>query len=149
MLPLNELHKILTDNNINVSEFTPQNICKIYGSNLNNEKVLSLLQEMVLAVIDFDTPLYDILAYADDFEKDLNLEEGTTFVCDILYIVISNMQVCKENANRLMDLIEDADILDAYNALMQDYKQFLSEKQITLLKELAKNTFDSAVLVWY
>ncbi len=147
MLPLNELHKILTDNNINVSEFTPQNICKIYGSNLNNEKVLSLLQEMVLAVIDFDTPLYDILAYADDFEKDLNLEEGTTFVCDILYIVISNMQVCKENANRLMDLIEDADILDAYNALMQDYKQFLSEKQITLLKELAKNTFDSAVLV--
>lgn len=148
MLPLNELHKILTDNNINVSEFTPQNICKIYGSNLNNEKVLSLLQEMVLAVIDFDTPLYDILAYADDFEKDLNLEEGTTFVCDILYIVISNMQVCKENANRLMDLIEDADILDAYNALMQDYKQFLSEKQINLLKELAKNTFDSAVLVW-
>ncbi len=147
MLPLNELHKILTDNNINVSEFTPQNICKIYGSNLNNEKVLSLLQEMVLAVIDFDTPLYDILAYADDFEKDLNLEEGTTFVCDILYIVISNMQVCKENANRLMDLIEDADILDAYNALMQDYKQFLSEKQINLLKELAKNTFDSAVLV--
>ncbi len=147
MLPLNELHKILTDNNINVSEFTPQNICKIYGSNLNNEKVLSLLQEMVLAVIDFDTPLYDILAYADDFEKDLNLEEGTTFVCDILYIVISNMLVCKENADRLMDLIEDADILDAYNALMQDYKQFLSEKQINLLKELAKNTFDSAVLV--
>lgn len=147
MLPLNELHKILTDNNINVSEFTPQNICKIYGSNLKNEKVLSLLQEMVLAVIDFDTPLYDILAYADDFEKDLNLEEGTTFVCDILYIVISNMQVCKENADRLMDLIEDADILDAYNALMQDYKQFLSEKQINLLKELAKNTFDSAVLV--
>lgn len=147
MLPLNELHKILTDNNINVSEFTPQNICKIYGSNLNNEKVLSLLQEMVLAVIDFDTPLYDILAYADDFEKDLNLEEGTTFVCDILYIVISNMQVCKENADRLMDLIEDADILDAYNALTQDYKQFLSEKQINLLKELAKNTFDSAVLV--
>ena len=147
MLPLNELHKILTDNNINVSEFTPQNICKIYGSNLNNEKVLSLLQEMVLAVIDFDTPLYDILAYADDFEKDLNLEEGTTFVCDILYIVISNMLVCKENADRLMDLIEDADILDAYNALMQYYKQFLSEKQINLLKELAKNTFDSAVLV--
>ena len=147
MLHLNELHKILTDNNINVSEFTPQNICKIYGSNLNNEKVLSLLQEMVLAVIDFDTPLYDILAYADDFEKDLNLEEGTTFVCDILYIVISNMLVCKENADRLMDLIEDADILDAYNALMQDYKQFLSEKQINLLKELAKNTFDSAVLV--
>lgn len=147
MLPLNELHKILTDNNINVSEFTPQNICKIYGSNLKNEKVLSLLQEMVLAVIDFDTPLYDILAYADDFEKDLNLEEGTTFVCDILYIVISNMLVCKENADRLMDLIEDADILDAYNALMQDYKQFLSEKQINLLKELAKNTFDSAVLV--
>ena len=147
MLPLNELHKILTYNNINVSEFTPQNICKIYGSNLNNEKVLSLLQEMVLAVIDFDTPLYDILAYADDFEKDLNLEEGTTFVCDILYIVISNMLVCKENADRLMDLIEDADILDAYNALMQDYKQFLSEKQINLLKELAKNTFDSAVLV--
>ena len=102
---------------------------------------------MVLAVIDFDTPLYDILAYADDFEKDLNLEEGTTFVCDILYIVISNMLVCKENADRLMDLIEDADILDAYNALMQDYKQFLSEKQINLLKELAKNTFDSAVLV--
>ena len=147
MLPLNELHKILTDNNINVSEFTPQNICKIYGSKKKKKKVLSLLQEMVLAVIDFDTPLYDILAYADDFEKDLNLEEGTTFVCDILYIVISNMLVCKENADRLMDLIEDADILDAYNALMQDYKQFLSEKQINLLKELAKNTFDSAVLV--
>lgn len=71
-----------------------------------------------------------------------------TFVCDILNIVISNMPVCKENAERLMDLIEDADILDAYNALMQDYKQFLSEKQLSMLTELANKTFDNGLLIW-
>ncbi len=57
------------------------------------------------------------------------------------------MPVCKENAERLMDLIEDADILDAYNALMQDYKQFLSEKQLSMLTELANKTFDNGLLI--
>ena len=147
MLNLTELHKILKDNNIDTTEFTPQNLSEIYNLNLDKDRVMPLIEEMVLAVVDFDTPLYDVLAYANNFEESLNLDENTTFVCDLLNIVISNMPVCKENADRLMDLIEDADILDVYNTLMQEYKQFLSEKQIALLKELATKTFDSGVLV--
>lgn len=76
----------------------------------------------------------------------MQLDEDTTFVCDILNIVITNMPICQENANRLIDLMEDADILDAYNLLMQDYKQFLTNKQIADLQELANKTFDSGVL---
>lgn len=146
MLNITELHKILKDNNIATAEFTAQNISEIYNIKLSTDKVLPLIEEMVLAVIDIDTPLYDVLAYANNFEESLDLDENTTFVCDILNIVISNMPVTKENAERLMDLIEDADILDAYNALMQDYKQFLSEKQILMLTELANKTFDNGLL---
>lgn len=146
MLTLTELKNILKENNINDEEFSPKYISKIYGKNIDNDLLLNLIQEMVLATVDFDTPLYDILAYANDFEEKLQLEEETTFVCDILNIVITNMPVCAENASRLIDLMEEADILDAYNLLMQDYKQFLTEKQIADLKELAKKTFDDGVI---
>lgn len=148
MLSYPELIKILNDSNINENEFSPENISEIYNMKLDADKVLPLIEEMVLVTVDFDTPLYDILAYTNDFEQNLGLEEDMTFVCDILNIVISNMPVCKENAERLMDLIEDADILDAYNALMQDYKQFLSEKQLSMLTELANKTFDNGLLIW-
>lgn len=147
MLNLDELHKILVDSNIDCTEFTPQNISDIYNMKLDESQVMPLIEEMVLAVVDFDTPLYDVLAYANNFEEKLDLKEDTTFVCDILNIVITNMPICKENADRLIDLIEDADILDAYNALMQDYKQYLSEKQLTILKDLAGKTFDSGLLI--
>ena len=128
MLSLQELKNILKENNVNNEDFSPQCISEIYGKNI-------------------DTPLYDILAYANDFEEKLQLDEDTTFVCDILNIVITNMPICQENANRLIDLMEDADILDAYNLLMQDYKQFLTNKQIADLQELANKTFDSGVLL--
>lgn len=136
---------ILKENNINAEEFSKKHIAEIYGKNIDETETNALIQEMVLAVVDFDTPLYDILAYANDFESKLGIEEDT-FVCDILDIVISNLKICKENADRLVALIEDADILTAYNTLMQDYKQFLSEKQITMLTELATKTFDNGLL---
>ncbi len=147
MLSLKELKNILKENNINDEDFSPQCISEIYGKNIDNDLLLNLIQEMVLATVDFDTPLYDILAYANDFEEKLQLDEDTTFVCDILNIVITNMPICQENANRLIDLMEDADILDAYNLLMQDYKQFLTSKQIADLQELANKTFDGGVLL--
>ena len=147
MLSLQELKNILKENNVNNEDFSPQCISEIYGKNIDNDLLLNLIQEMVLATVDFDTPLYDILAYANDFEEKLQLDEDTTFVCDILNIVITNMPICQENANRLIDLMEDADILDAYNLLMQDYKQFLTNKQIADLQELANETFDSGVLL--
>lgn len=147
MLSLKELKNILKENNINDEDFSPQCISRIYGKNIDNDLLLNLIQEMVLATVDFDTPLYDILAYANDFEEKLQLDEDTTFVCDILNIVITNMPICQENANRLIDLMEDADILDAYNLLMQDYKQFLTSKQIADLQELANKTFDGGVLL--
>lgn len=147
MLSLKELKNILKENNINDEDFSPQCISMIYGKNIDNDLLLNLIQEMVLATVDFDTPLYDILAYANDFEEKLQLDEDTTFVCDILNIVITNMPICQENANRLIDLMEDADILDAYNLLMQDYKQFLTSKQIADLQELANKTFDGGVLL--
>ena len=147
MLSLQELKNILKENNVNDEDFSPQCISEIYGKNIDKDLLLNLIQEMVLATVDFDTPLYDILAYANDFEEKLQLEEDTTFVCDILNIVITNMPICQENANRLIDLMEDADILDAYNLLMQDYKQFLTNKQIADLQELVNKTFDSGVLL--
>lgn len=146
MLTFAELLDILKENNIPTEEFSKENIAQIYGKNIDDDATLALIQEMVLAVVDFDTPLYDILAYANDFEDKLGIKEEDTLVCDILNIVIANLNVCKENADRLVALIEDADILDAYNALMQDYKQFLTPKQITTLQELAKNTFDNGLL---
>lgn len=145
MLSYKELIDILKENDINAEEFSKKHIAEIYGKNIDDTETNALIQEMVLAVVDFDTPLYDILAYANDFESKLGLEEDT-FVCDILDIVISNLKICKENAERLFALIEDADILTAYNTLMQDYKQFLSEKQITMLTELASKTFDNGLL---
>ncbi len=145
MLSYRELMNILKENNINAEEFSKKHIAEIYGKNIDETETNALIQEMVLAVVDFDTPLYDILAYANDFESKLGIEEDT-FVCDILDIVISNLKICKENADRLVALIEDADILTAYNTLMQDYKQFLSEKQITMLTELATKTFDNGLL---
>ena len=145
MLSYKELMDILKENDINAEEFSKKHIAEIYGINIDDTETNALIQEMVLAVVDFDTPLYDILAYAIDFESKLGLEEDT-FVCDILDIVISNLKICKENAERLFALIEDADILTAYNTLMQDYKQFLSEKQITMLTELASKTFDNGLL---
>ena len=145
MLSYKELMNILKENNINAEEFSKKHIAEIYGKNIDETETNALIQEMVLAVVDFDTPLYDILAYANDFESKLGIEEDT-FVCDILDIVISNLKICKENADRLVALIEDADILTAYNTLMQDYKQFLSEKQITMLTELANKTFDNGLL---
>ncbi len=145
MLSYKELMNILKENNINAEEFSKKHIAEIYGKNIDETETNALIQEMVLAVVDFDTPLYDILAYANDFESKLGIEEDT-FVCDILDIVISNLKICKENADRLVALIEDADILTAYNTLMQDYKQFLSEKQITMLTELATKTFDNGLL---
>ncbi len=145
MLSYKELTDILKENDINAEEFSKKHIAEIYGKNIDDTETNALIQEMVLAVVDFDTPLYDILAYANDFESKLGLEEDT-FVCDILDIVISNLKICKENAERLFALIEDADILTAYNTLMQDYKQFLSEKQITMLTELASKTFDNGLL---
>lgn len=145
MLSYKELMDILKENDINAEEFSKKHIAEIYGKNIDDTETNALIQEMVLAVVDFDTPLYDILAYANDFESKLGLEEDT-FVCDILDIVISNLKICKENAERLFALIEDADILTAYNSLMQDYKQFLSEKQITMLTELASKTFDNGLL---
>lgn len=147
MLKIEELHKILKDCNIDTADFTIQNLSEIYNMKLDEGQVMPLIEEMVLAVVDFDTPLYDVLAYANNFEEKLDLKEETSFVCDILNIVITNMPVCKENADRLIDLIEDADILDAYNALMQDYKQFLTEKQLAILTTLANNTFDKGLLV--
>jgi len=147
MLSLQELKNILKKNNVNDEDFSPQCISEIYGKNIDKDLLLNLIQEMVLATVDFDTPLYDILAYANDFEEKLQLDEDTTFVCDILNIVITNMPICQENANRLIDLMEDADILDAYNLLMQDYKQFLTNKQIADLQELANKTFDIGVLL--
>ncbi len=147
MLSLQELKNILKENNVNDEDFSPQCISEIYGKNIDKDLLLNLIQEMVLATVDFDTPLYDILAYANDFEEKLQLDEDTTFVCDILNIVITNMPICQENANRLIDLMEDADILDAYNLLMQDYKQFLTNKQIADLQELANKTFGSGVLL--
>lgn len=147
MLSLSELHKILKDNNINTEDFCPKAICEIYNAKIDSDKILPLIEEMVLATVDFDTPLYDVLAYANDIEQGLNLDENTTFVCDILNIVLVNMPVCKQNAERLMDLIEDADILDAYNILLEDYTDFLSPKQLDILKALGAKTFDSGLIV--
>lgn len=147
MLNLNELHKILKDNNINCEDYSPKAISEIYGKNIASDMALPLIEEMVLATVDFDTPLYDVLAYANEFEQKLNISEEDTLVCDVLNIVITNMPVCEQNAIRLFDLVEDADILDAYNLLLEDYKQYLSDKQIDLLKTLAKQTFDDGVVV--
>ncbi len=147
MLALNELNKILKDNNINSEEFSFENINSIYGIKIDEKLLLPLVQEMVLAVVDFDTPLYDVLAYANELEDKLKITEDYSNVCEILNIVINNLPVCKENADRLFDLLEEADILDAYNILMQDYKEYLTEKQITLLTEMAKTTFDNGILL--
>ena len=97
MLSLQELKNILKENNVNDEDFSPQCISEIYGKNIDKDLLLNLIQEMVLATVDFDTPLYDILAYANDFEEKLQLDEDTTFVCDILNIVITNMPICQEN----------------------------------------------------
>lgn len=147
MLNLSELHKILKDNNIDTEEFSPEYLSKYYGKELDGNLVLPLIEEMVLATVDFDTPLYDVLAYANELEQKLNIQEEQTMVCDILNIVISNMPACEQNATRLLDLIEDADILDAYNLLLDDYKQYLTDEQVDTLTALAKQTFDNGVVV--
>lgn len=147
MLNLSELQKILKDNDIDHKDYSPKAICSLYGKNIDNELILPLIEEMVLATMDFDTPLYDVLAYANDFEEKLSIPEDDTLVCDVLNIVMTNMAVCKENADRLLDLIEDADVLDAYNLLFDEYEQFLTTEQTNLLKSLAKQTFGDDVVV--
>lgn len=147
MLPYAELMKILSDNNINPEDFSPENMQSIYGKRASDDATMQLIEEMVLATVDTDTPLYDVLAYANDFEKTLGLSEEQSFVCDVLNIVLDNMPVCRENADRLIDLIEDADILDAYNLLSGEYKQFLTAKQIEMLEALSKQTFDGGILL--
>lgn len=147
MLNLAELQKILKDNQINHSDYSPKTICEIYGKKIDNELILPLIEEMVLATMDFDTPLYDVLAYANDFEEKLNIPEDDTLVCDVLNIVLTNMPICEQNANRLLNLIEDADVLDAYNILLEDYKQYLTQSQVEMLKSLAKQAFGEDVVL--
>lgn len=59
MLSYPELIKILNDSNINENEFLPENISEIYNMKLDTDKVLPLIEEMVLVTVDL-TPLYTI-----------------------------------------------------------------------------------------
>lgn len=148
MLSYDQLMQVLTDSNINSEDFTIENIKRIYGHSLNHKKAMELIENLVLAAVDFDFPLYDVLAYANELEEHLEISEDNSAICDILDIVVDNLQVCEENAERLFDLAEEVDILNVYNTLMLDYQQYLNAKQIDEITEKAKNAFDANAILW-
>lgn len=148
MLTYNQLMQVLADSNVESKDFSLENIQSIYGKNVTEKVALPLVENLVLAVVDFDTPLYDVLAYGNEFEEKLEVAEEYSAICDILNIVINNLPVCKENAQRLFDLAEEVDILNVYNTLMLDFKQFLTAKQIAEIETRAKQTFDNNLILW-
>lgn len=148
MLTYDQLMQVLSDSNVDNNDFTIENIKQIYGKTISDDQALELVENLVLAAVDFDFPLYDILAYANEFEERLQIDEENSAICDILDIVINNLEVCKENAERLFDLCEEVDILNVYNTLMLEFKQYLTDRQIAEINEKAKNTFDPNVILW-
>lgn len=148
MLDYNQLIQILNDSDIDTTEYRIENLKNIYGSNIPDNAFLGLIEEMVLATIDFDTPLYDALAYINDFESKQNIDEFCSCIFDVFEIILFNLKICKQNAERLLDLTEDVDILEVYNLLMFDFKEFLTKEQIEKLDKKAKNAFDQNIITW-
>lgn len=146
MLEYKELMEIIESEGIECENYSLPYLRNLYGNSIHKSKLLPIIETMILATLDPETPLYDVLEVAESFESENNI---TNYSCatDLLDVVISNMEITRENAERLIDLIKEADIVSAYNTLFSLFVEHLTESELEDITAQRATVFDSELLL--
>ena len=146
MLDYKELQQIMASEGLVDGAYTLSYLRQTFGASMTKEELIPILECMILATLDKDTSLDELLSVISDFEYNHKIEEENGF--SILSIVLSNLKITKENYIKIVDLIENVDCYDAYNTLFDSFSEFMSEEDKSKYKEQAKKLFVPELLTF-
>lgn len=146
MLDYKDLQQIMTSEGLIDGAYTLSYLRQIFGASMTKEELIPILECMILATLDKDTFLDELLSVISDFEYNHKIEEENGF--HILSIVLSNLKSTKENYIKIIDLIENVDCYDAYNTLFDSFSKFMNEEDKSKYKEKAKKLFVPELLTF-
>lgn len=85
----------------------------------------------------------------DDVFEMINAEGSYQDFVDALDEALKKLPISRESAVKVMDAIEQYDILELYNALFDSFEEFLMEEEKTKVIARYKKTFDLSMLPWW
>ena len=147
MLNYDELLKVLKVEGVSSETFEMEFVRDLYGTNLSDDKILELIDNMIFVTVDMDTPLYDILEFITTLENDNKIDENYSCAGVIMDNIIDSLVISTANCERLLDLIKEADIVSAYNTIITIYKSTIPAELLTILTERATKLFAPELLM--
>lgn len=147
MLNYDELLNVLKVEGVAIETFEIKFVRELYGTNINDDKILELIDNMIFVAVNMDTPLYDILEFITTLENDNKIDENYSCAGIIMDNIIDSLVVSNANCERLLNLITDADIVSAYNTIITIYSSTIPAELLRILTERATKLFDPELLM--